>query len=128
MELRVEQLVREGMSMEEAREEALRRFAPTESARRDLGRAAHRRERSNRFREWLTTVRQDASFAMRSFGRSPGLTGLVVGILALGIGASSTMFTLVNAVLLKPLPYDDPDRWCGSGRATRRGMTVGRRP
>lgn len=117
LELRVESLRAEGLSLEEARTEALRRFGGSRK-RRALERAARRHETRMRLREWWGAALQDARFAVRSFARTPGFTALVVLTLALGIGASSTMFTLVESVLLRPLPFRDPHRlvsiWQGS--------------
>ena len=55
-------------------------------------------------------IGQDVRYAMRMFGRTPGFTLVVVMTLALGIGANTAVFSLINAVLLKMLPVKDPER------------------
>jgi putative ABC transport system permease protein len=58
----------------------------------------------------MAALRQDLSFAFRSLSKQPGFAATVVVMLALGIGANIAIFSLVHAVLLKPLPFADPDR------------------
>ena len=59
---------------------------------------------------WLEDLALDFRYAVRSLWRRPGFTAVVLLTLALGIGATTVMFTVVNGVLLKPLPYPDPGR------------------
>src|SRR5262245_38849478 len=61
-------------------------------------------------RRSVDLLRQDLRFAWRGFMRTPGFLAIGVATLGLGIGANSAIFTLVNAVVLRPLPYEDPER------------------
>lgn len=70
-------------------------------------RAAPRQNQSPR-RPVMETLRQDVTFAVRSLVKRPSVTLMVIGTLALGIGANTAIFSLVNALLLRPLPYEAP--------------------
>ena len=81
---------------------------------------------AHRYRHMLTIdhLRQDLRDARRAAARRPGFTALVVVTLALGIGASTAIFSIVNGVLLRPLPLRDPDRLLWINEANRRGDTI----
>ena len=78
----------------------------------------------------MTDFLQDLRYALRTFKRSAGLTVVIVASLAIGIGANTAVFSVVNALLLKPLPYPDPTSWpcCGSALRESTFRRIGRRP
>lgn len=108
LQLRTDQLIREGMSPVDARAEAERRFGSIDDERQRFRLVSHRRARRMRSREWLDSIAQDLRYARRTLRRDAAFTAFALAIVGLGIGASATVFSLVNGVLLRPMPFRDP--------------------
>ncbi len=102
LELQIEDNVRAGMSPTEARHAALRSFGGVAPMMEEY------RERSA-FTAVETMV-QDVRYALRTLRRSPGFAATSIGVLALAIGANTAMFSVLHAVLLRPLPYRAPEQ------------------
>ncbi|HSC30033.1 MAG TPA: ABC transporter permease [Vicinamibacterales bacterium] len=106
-DLRTQELVERGWTPAAARSEAERRVRGAEPI---LNRLGQERNRTLAMRELADEFRQDVAFALRQFLRRPGFTAAAVLTLALGIGGTTTIFSLVHAVMIRPFPFPDPDR------------------
>lgn len=110
IEGRVEELMAEGLSREEARRRAMDAFGDVDRVRADLADIGAERARKRRRGELAHGVVRDFRVGTRRLLRSPGYALVALSTLALGVAASVAMFTVVNAVVLRPLPYPEPDR------------------
>lgn len=94
--------LRRGLSREEARRQALVRFGRVAGAMEE--------HRDARGLPALEAFRQDLAYSFRTLGRERSLACIVVAVLALGMGANVAVFSMVNAILLRPLPFRNPNR------------------
>jgi putative ABC transport system permease protein len=102
LDLESEKNLREGMTPDQARRQALVAFGGVEAVKE-----AHRDRRGVR---WIEDALADARYALRTFRRNPVLAGAAIFTLALGMGGNIAIFSVVNAVLLRPLPFPASDR------------------
>ncbi len=110
LDLVARELIKGGWGVEEARVEARRRFGDLEGTRRICRDLDARKETQMKWMDALGDLGQDLRFAGRQLGRSPGFTLVSVLTLALGIGATTAIFSVVYGVLMRPLPFLQPER------------------
>ena len=121
---RIDHLIALGMTPQEARAEALRRLGSSlGDAREMISASAAGRERTIRTRQSLEDLEQDTRYAVRTLRHDKVFTISAIAIIALGIGASATVFSVANALLVRPLPFRDPDNLVWMANGTHGGLS-----
>src|SRR5580698_1976177 len=102
IEERISALKTAGMSEGEARRKVRLEFGGMEQVKEEC--------RNARGTQWLESTMQDLRYALRTLRKSPAFTAVAVSTLGLGIGANTAIFSLINAVMLRMLPVEHPER------------------
>ncbi len=121
LQMEIEENLRRGMDSGEARRHALIALGGWDQTKETC--------RETRGIRWLEEIRQDLRYGIRILKKNPGFAAMIVMVLALGIGANTALFSILNTVFFKPLPYPDAERLVLLGEAPpHRGQTgvVGR--
>ena len=110
VEMRTREYIARGLDQEAARAKAVSRFGDIQRVNTTCRRIGEGRERDMRRAEWIHELAQDARYALRQLARMPAFTTVSALTLAIGIGATTAIFSIVHAVVLRPLPFAEPDR------------------
>ena len=128
IDMRARDYMAQGMSETDARRAATRRLGDLSQARAECIAITSRRERRMTRTQVIDAFVHDVKFAWRTLGRQKGWTAIAVITLALGIGANTAVFSVVNTLLLHPLPYPNADRiafvYLEPTRGNNTGMSV----
>jgi predicted permease len=110
LDLRTEELIERGMTPEQARAEAMARFGDTREIAKQLRRRVVRRQRREGRRKMWGGIWQDLAYAARTMRRNPGFTVVAALTLALALAGNSTLFSVLDAAVLRALPFPDHER------------------
>jgi predicted permease len=119
LEMRIQRLMAAGMPRDAAHAEALRQFGEIDPVRESMVTLDEQRERAMRRVNMMSELQQDIVYALRTLKRNIGFTAVVVTALAIGIGANTAIFTLIDAVLVRTLPVSHPEQLVSIGNPAR---------
>ena len=121
LEMRAEELIAEGWEPAEAEAEARRRFGDRAAIADECVRVTRSHQRAVRRGREMGDIVQDIRYAVRSLAKAPAFTLVALVTLGLGIGANTAIFSVVDGVLLRPLPYERPDELVAISEVSRSG-------
>ena len=119
LEMRVRRLIERGMDPSAARAQALDQFGDWDTVRAEMLDIDHQQEKAVKRANYLTELRQDALYALRSLRSNAGFALVIVLSLAIAIGANTAIFTLIDALLLRPLPVPNAHELVAIGDGRR---------
>ncbi|HEY4131475.1 MAG TPA: ABC transporter permease, partial [Gemmatimonadaceae bacterium] len=119
LEQRVQRLIDAGMDPRAARAEAIRQFGDVTAVRDSCIDLDEQRERSARRANMISELHQDLVYAVRTLRRNMGFTAVIVAALAIGIGANTAIFTIIDSVLVQTLPVEHPEELVSIGNPAR---------
>ena len=120
IELRAKELEAQGLSPEDARQAALDAFGDPEAVASSVRRQDRKWASKNGWRETMGSLRQDFQQALRGFRRNPAFALVASLTLAIGIGANTAIFSVVDAALIRGLPFQDSDHLIFTARFSSR--------
>ena len=110
IDARTDALVREGVAPAEARRRALTEFGDIEDARKYIRRVDRDIEHQRRRKDYMSELRQDLAYGLRTLRRAPTFTLTAILTIALGVGANTAIFSVVHGIVFKPLPFPQPEQ------------------